>query len=212
MIKRKSTEVQNPHTQWRSKYIHIPVNICLNRDIKRGQGLQHTYLFTEHNAWWAVLGHETVFHVKVSLRMNRLLLSIMYIRYEVTRTWEPSSEFSFIKAANNDWKPCVMLMHCIVNILQCSQTCRHKATRGYELITSAVLHLTNQFSEFYHNGMNAMQGFASLREPSLILKHIIPVFKEQCFLVWSCNYFQETAKTDRQTNTLHIKLYLQKYN
>ena len=73
------------------------------------------------------------------------------------------------------------------------------------IFASAVLHLTNQFSEFYHNGMNAMQGFASLCEPSLILKHIITVCKDQWFLVWSCNY---SKKQQRQTDTHYISSYI----
>ena len=68
-----------------------------------------------------------------------------------------------------------------------------------------MLHLTNQFSEFYHNGMNAMQGCASLCEPSLILKHIITVCKDQWFLVWSCNY---SKKQQRQTDTHYISSYI----
>ena len=58
-------------------------------------------MFIEHNAWCAVLGHETVFHVKVSLKMNSLLLSIMYILFEVTETRELLSEFSFIKVTKS---------------------------------------------------------------------------------------------------------------
>ena len=35
------------------------------------------------------------------------------------------------------------------------------------IFASAALHLTNQFSEFYHNTTDTTQGFASLCEPSL---------------------------------------------
>ena len=40
------------------------------------------------------------------------------------------------------------------------------------IFASAVLSFTNQFSEFYHNVMDAMQGFVSLCEPSLTFHSI----------------------------------------
>ena len=37
-------------------------------------------------------------------------------------------------------------------------------------VSYVALHLTNQFSEFYHNAMDAVQGFVLLYEPSLSLQ------------------------------------------
>ena len=71
---------------------------------------------------------------------------------------------------------CATSMRCIVNtirFLQCCETQRNTRIGSDSIFASAALHFTNQVLEFYHNATDAMQGFASLCEPSLMLNALL---------------------------------------
>ena len=90
--------------------------------------------------------------------------------------------------SHNDAKPCVTLIHCIINMicfLRCCQT-QHNIMRigSDSVLTLVALHWTNQFSEFYQNATDTIQGFATLCEPSLSLSLSLSLsmsYKHTCF-------------------------------
>ena len=68
---------------------------------------------------------------------------------------------------------CVTSICCIVNMKCYTNAVRRNARIGSNsFFASAMLQLrlTSQFSEFYHNVMDAVQDFALLYEPSLSLQ------------------------------------------